>query len=423
MDYKKTEIKKGINLHVINIDKFKTNLISIFFTTELNRQNITKNALISLILRRGSKNMTTQEQISKELEELYGASFDCGLDKTGENQVLKFYIETINNKFLPQNSENMWKESIGKIMELTLNPYIVDNKFNEKYLEQEKKTLRQLIEGKKDQKARYAIERCTEEMYKNKNIGLYKYGYIEELEEINAKSLYEYYKKLIQECKIDIFISGDIENSIENIVLENENIKNLNSRYPQYHEIKLARINIPEKENVVIEEMEVNQGKLVLGLDIDIHEEVAKYEVMVYNNILGGSANSKMFQNVREKAHLAYVASSMYVRHTNNIYINCGIEIDNYEKALNLIKEQLKQIENGDFSEGDLADSKKGIVEMIKTIYDEQDSQITYYFGQELAKNHISINEYIDQINKVSKEDILNIAKLIHVNTIYFLRN
>ena len=73
MDYKKIIVKNGITLHEINTNKFKTNLIAIFLTTELNRQNVTKNALISSILRRGTKNLNTQEEISKKLEEMYGA--------------------------------------------------------------------------------------------------------------------------------------------------------------------------------------------------------------------------------------------------------------------------------------------------------------------------------------------------------------
>ena len=107
MKCKQTELKKGIRLHTIYTDKFKTNLIAIFMTTKLNRENVTKNAVISAILRRGSKNMPTQEEISKQMEEMYGASFDCGLDKTGDNQVLKFYLETINDNYLPQKEEDI----------------------------------------------------------------------------------------------------------------------------------------------------------------------------------------------------------------------------------------------------------------------------------------------------------------------------
>ena len=99
MNYTKKEIKKGIKLHILNTDKFKTNLVAIFLTTKLERETVTANALISAVLRRGTNNMKTQEEISKQLEELYGASFDCGIDKTGDNQVLKFYIESVNDAF------------------------------------------------------------------------------------------------------------------------------------------------------------------------------------------------------------------------------------------------------------------------------------------------------------------------------------
>ena len=102
MQYKENEIKKGIKLHEIQTDKFKTNLIAVFLSMPITKENVTKNSLLSAVLRRGSKNMPTQEKISQELEEMYGASFDCGLDKTGDNHILKFYLEAINDNFLPQ---------------------------------------------------------------------------------------------------------------------------------------------------------------------------------------------------------------------------------------------------------------------------------------------------------------------------------
>ena len=129
MEYKQTELKKGIKFHTIHTDKFKTNLISIFITTKLNRENVTKNAVVSAVLRRGSKTMPSQEEISMKMEELYGASFDCGLDKTGDNQVLKFYLETVNDNFLPQNGEDMLKVSLEKLLEIVFNPYIENESF------------------------------------------------------------------------------------------------------------------------------------------------------------------------------------------------------------------------------------------------------------------------------------------------------
>lgn len=423
MEYKENEIKQGIKLHTINNNKFKTNLIAVFLTTDLNRENVTKNALISSVLRRGSKNMPSQEEISKQMESMYGADFDCGLDKTGDNQVLKFYIEVINDNFLPQKGEDMLKTAIQKLLEIVFNPYIEKDSFKQQYIEQEKNNIKQKIEGKIDNKAKYALDRCIEEMYPDSPFGLYKFGYIEDLEGVNGKDLYSYYKELINSCKIDIFVSGNIKEETEKIVEENENIQKLQERNPKYKIPTIEKKENKEKENIVTESMEVTQGKLVLGLDVDIDEEERRYDTLIYNSILGGTANSKMFQNVREKAHLAYVASSSYLRYKNNIFVNCGIEIANYEKALELIEEQIKDMKKGEFTQEDIENAKKGIIATIKTIDDEQDTEINYYFGQELTQSKVSLEEYKNKIDSVGKEDIIAIANKVRVNTVYFLKD
>lgn len=422
MEYKKTEIKKGINLHTIQTDKFKTNLIAIMLTTKLNKENVTKNALIPAILRRGTKELSTQEEINKKLEEMYGASLDCGLDKTGDNQVLKFYIETVNDTFLPQDAENMLKTSLEMICEFVFDPYLENDSFKKEYVEQEKENLKQIIDGKIDNKARYSLDRCISEMYKNQPFGLYKYGYVEDMKSFNEKSLYEYYTKLIQGCKIDIFVSGILDEKIEDIIKENKNIVKLQGREPEYNrqEIKAKK---SEKENIAQESMDVTQGKLVIGIDLDVDNEDFRYNVMIYNSILGGSANSKLFQNVREKASLAYTASSSYYRFKNNIFINCGIEIQNYDKALEIIKKQIEDMKKGDFTEEEVEDAKQGIIASIKTIDDEQDTEITYFFGQELSNNKCDIEQYISKISEVTKDDVIDIANKVSINTVYFLKN
>lgn len=423
MNCKETEIKKGIKMHCIKTDKFKTNLIAVFLTTKLNRENVTKNALVSTVLRRGSKNMQTQEDISKQMEEMYGASFDCGLDKTGDNQVLKFYIEVLNDNFLPRTNEDLLESAVKNMLEIVFDPYTENESFKEEYVEQEKNNIQKIIEGKIDNKARYALDRCIEEMYKDQPFGLYKFGYIEDLKNLNGKNLYEYYKKLIDECKIDIFVSGNIDDEIEKKISENENIQKLVSREANYVQPMIANKEIKDKENIVTESMEVTQGKLVLGLDVDIDKEDLKYDTLIYNSLLGGTATSKMFQNVREKAHLAYVASSSYLRNKNNIFINCGIDIPNYEKALELIREQIEDMKKGDFTEEEIQNAKKGIIATIKTIENEQDTEVSYYFGQELSNQKVSVKEYIEKIEKVNKKNIIDIANKITINTIYFLKD
>lgn len=422
MQYRKKEIKKGVQLHLIKTDKFKTNLIAVFLTLPITKENVTKNSLLSAVLRRGSKNMPTSMQISQEMEEMYGASFDNGLDKTGDNHILKFYLESINDNFLPQQDENMLKTSIEKLLEVVFNPLVEDGKFKEEYVKQEKENIKRIIEGKPDNKARYAFDRCIEEMYQNQPYGLYKYGYIEDLEQIDAETLYKHYEQIKSECKIDIFVSGNIDEEAVKLVEENENVKNLEERDAKY--ILNAMEQKPEvQEKEKVEEMDVTQGKVVIGLDLHLENEEQKYDTLVYNAILGGTANSKMFQEVREKASLAYTAGSNYVRYKNNIFIKCGIEIKNYEKAIEIIRKQLEDMKNGVFTDEDIENAKKGIISTIKSIDDEQDTQITYFFGQELTNDRISVDDYIKKVEKVNKEDIVKIANSITINTIYFLKN
>ena len=422
MEYKQCEIKKGIKLHTIKTDKFKTNLIAVFLSKKLERENVTKNALIPAILRRGSKTLKTQEEISKTLEEMYGASFDCGIDKTGDNQVIRFYIETVNDNYLPKKENNLEK-SIQTLLEIVFNPYEENGKFKKDYINQEKENMKKRIESRKDNKARYSLDRCIEEMYKDKPYGLYKFGYSKDLEKIDEENLYSYYKDLINTCKIDIFVSGPIDENIIKILKEDKILNSLNEREAEYNKLELEQKKKIEKENIVIEKMEVTQGKLLVGLDVDINDNKSKAIAMVYNNILGGSANSKMFQNVREKAHLAYVANSMYYKYKGNIIVNSGIEISNYEKALELIKKQIEDMKKGEFTKEEVENAKKGIISAIKTINDEQDSIIIYYFGQELTNTNVSVEQYMDEILSVSYEDVKNIAKKVYINTIYFLRD
>jgi len=420
--YRNIDIKQGIKLHTINTNKFKTNLIAVMLTTKLDRNNITKNALIPAVLRRGTAKLNTQEEINKKLEEMYGASFDCGLDKTGDNQVLKFYIESVNDEFLPQEAENMLKTSLENIFEIIFNPYLENERFKKEYVEQEKENLKHIIEAKIDNKARYALDRCIEEMYKEQPYGLYKYGYIEDLQDINEENLYDHYKNLINQCKIDIFVSGIVDDNIESTIKEDENIKKLQDREPQYNEAMLVSKKV-DKENIVEESMDVNQGKLVIGLDLDLEDKDLKYDVIIYNNLLGGSANSKLFQNVREKASLAYTAGSTYYKNKNNIFINCGIEIENFDKCLEIVKKQIEDMKNGDFTDEEVENAKQGVIATIKTVDDEQDTEITYLFGQELSNDRLDLEQYMDRVSKVDKNKVIEIAKKVSINTIYFLKN
>ena len=281
----------------------------------------------------------------------------------------------------------------------------------------------QSINGKIDNKASYAMERCIEEMYKNQPFALYKFGYIDDLDVLNGTNLYEYYNQLIQNCKIDIFVSGIVDDSVYDKIIDNAKIELLKPRVPDFVMPSLA-VTANNNGQVVTESMDITQGKLVLSLNVALDSEDQQYDVMIYNSILGGTASSKLFQNVREKASLAYSAGSNFMRAKNTIFIRCGIEIKNYEMALDIIRQQLVQMVDGDFSDQDVAVAKKSLVDSIRTIDDEQDTEVLYLFGQEFSGGFMDFSEYIDRVSRVTRGDVLAVAKKIgtDMDTIFFLK-
>ena len=413
------QIKEGINLHLIKTDKFKTNLIAVFITFPLERKTVTLDSMIPAILRRGTENLNSQEEIEKHLEELYGASFDLGIEKIGDNHVMKFYLESISDEFLPQK-EDIMNKSAKTLFDIILNPLTENGKFNQEYVDSEKRNLKQLIESKIDNKATYALEKTVEAMYKDKPYGLYKYGYVEDLENMQNEDIYRRYQEIINQGKIDIYVSGIYDQKqMEEMVSEK-----LNSRTPKYI-VNNETTEEKQKQEIkeIEEKLDVAQGKLVLGLDVLKNEPNSRFAICLYNVILGESANSKLFQNVREKASLAYTAGSSYIRQKANIFIRAGIEIENKDKALEITKQQLEAMKQGDFTDEDIDNAKKYMINGIKSVKEGQDTEITYYMGQELSGLNTSLEEYQKQIEAVTKDDIIEVANKVEINTIYFLRN
>ena len=253
------------------------------------------------------------------------------------------------------------------------------------------------------------------DLWKSKEYNISTINAINDLESLNI---------LIKNAKIDIFVSGNLEDDIINEIKENEIINNLNERTAIFN---ITKKDLDKKklssEKIINESMQITQGKLIIGMDVLNNKKEDKYAISVYNVILGGSANSKMFQNVREKASLAYTVGSNYLKQKGNIFIKCGIDISNYKKALELIRVQLDEMKQGKFEETDIENAKLLISSTVGSIPESQDSEIMYYYVEELSEEFVSIEDYIKNIEEVSKDEILNIANNMQINTIYFLKD
>lgn len=394
----------------IETKKFKTNVYALYLTMPLTKENVTYNALIPTVLKRGCKKYNNQLEISKKLEEMYDATFGIGITKVGNNEVLKFYLESLNNNYLP-NNEDLSKTSIEMLLNIVMKPYLVNGKFDDDYVEQEKENLKKVIESRKDNKDTYATNRLLEEMFKEEPYGLYKFGNIDEIDNITSKKLYEKYKELIKNSEKYLYIVGDVENlNIESYNIDEKEIT-ISKEFP---------VKISEKENIVKEQMDVTQGKLVIGLNTPNNKQEV---IALYNTILGKGANSKLFLNVREKEGLAYSAGSTYLKRNNAIIISTGIEVSKYNKAVEVIKNQLKDMENGNITEKEMKDAKQFINAGLNLINESSENMIEYRFDKDLYNEEIDIEKYRKKIEEIKKEDIVKVAKQIKIDTIYFLGN
>ena len=394
----------------IETKKFKTNVYALYLTIPLTKENVTYNALIPTVLKRGCKKYNNQLEISKKLEEMYDATFGIGITKVGNNEVLKFYLESLNNNYLP-NNEDLSKTSIEMLLNIVMKPYLVNGKFDDDYVEQEKKNLKKVIESRKDNKDTYATNRLLEEMFKEEPYGLYKFGNIDEIDNITSKKLYEKYKELIKNSEKYLYIVGDVKNlNIESYNIDEKEIT-ISKEFP---------VKISKKENIVKEQMDVAQGKLVIGLNTPNNKQEV---IALYNTILGKGANSKLFLNVREKEGLAYSAGSTYLKRNNAIIISTGIEVSKYNKAVEVIKKQLKDMEDGNITEKEMKDAKQFINAGLNLINESSENMIEYRFDKDLYNEEIDIEKYRKKIEEIKKEDIVKVAKQIKIDTIYFLGN
>ncbi len=404
-----------MEINKIKSRKFVTNAIAIYLTTKLDKETITMNALIPEILKRGSENYKTQLEISKKLEDMYGATFNFSREKVGNFFVMKFYINILENRYLPEE-KNLAQEGINLLADIIFNPLKEDGVFNATYVQQEKENRKKEIESRKDDKDAYAYSRALEELMGDNPYGSFIYGDVEHLEKIDNKNLYEYYQKLLKECKIDIFVDGfDVDEiTLPEIMKEygNPEFKQLSD------EVKNKLLNEVKEPKKVVDKLDVTQGKIDIGLRVSDED---KYAILVYNQILGGDANSKLFQNVREKNGLAYTVRSTYSKYNNFIMIRTGIQLENFDKCLKVIEEQLADLQNGKITEKEITDAKECLYAALREVDESQLATINFEYSKSTLADGDSIEEKEKKIKAVTIDDVIRVAKGVSVNLIYYL--
>lgn len=414
---KTLEIGKNVKLTLIPESKFKTNLISVYIQRKLDRNEVTKNALLPGILKSGCNKYKTLGQLTDREEELYGSYLHAGASKRGESQVLGFSILSVNEKYL---DEKILGQCIEFLNEIINNPLVIDGGFNEEYLNIEKEILKDSIMSIINDKGNYAMKRTNEIMFEGEPYSINGKGYIEDLDTIDRVSLYEHYKEVLKTSPIEIMIEGEFEESEvvelikEKFQFDRGNIIDI-PKEEYYKEV--------DKVKEVKENMDIAQGKLVMGYrcNVDYLDEEKYYSLILGSRILGGGADSKLFINVREKESLCYTIYSTIQKSKSTMMVCSGIEAQNYEKTVNLVKEQVQKLKDGDITESEISNAKIAFINSLNSLNDEIGRISDFYFSQSISKNKSDLDQIKNMINKSTKEDIVEAVKNIELDTIYFL--
>ncbi|MBY0598291.1 EF-P 5-aminopentanol modification-associated protein YfmF [Bacillus bingmayongensis] len=406
----------GLRVHMIPTDKYKTNTFVFRFKAPLNEETVTERALLPYVLQSATEKLPSVIRLRQYLEELYGSSLAVDVSKKGEEHIISIYVDIANETYL-QDAPPLFEKALSMLSDIVLHPATEGSGFLQSIVESEKRALVQRIEATYDDKMRYANERLIEEMCKVEPYRLSANGQKERVASITNETLYRYYQKVLAEDEMDLYIIGDIAEEAIGLVGKYFSIA---PRTAKEKNVILHKRNNEEQE--IVEKQELKQSKLNIGYRTYItYRDEDYFALQLFNGLFGGFSHSKLFVNVREKNSLAYYAASRFESHKGLLFVMSGIEAKNYEKAVEIIKEQMKAMQSGDFSEEEIHQTKSVIQNQILEAIDTPRGFVEMLYHGVIAERTRPVEEWLTGIERVTKEEIVKVANSIELDTIYFL--
>lgn len=409
-------------IYVNGSNKFKSTLVSINYLLDVNKEEISYFSVLASLLGKYTKRFKSPKEIEKHLMGLYNAIFDINTQKVGDLYNIEFRIEFVNKRFLPDNVD-LFDDCLEFLKEVIYNPNL---EFEECALEREKKAILDKINQRKDDKLYYGMIKSEEMIFENEVAGMYVYGDENVVKNIDASIIKKSYEKLINDSAIQVVITGnleeytDVEKKVENVFGQK-----LDSKYKiedlivNKNDNKMAKTIVRES----VEEIESTQSVLALALRVVNPSEEDYYVLTLYNAILGGTPSSKLFQNFREKESLAYMVNSRYYRFKSVIIISSAISRKNYEKAISVIKKQIKDIEEGNISKEEFEASKQSVLSNITQWMDSKISMSKLFYSNliHFKSCSVTLNDMYEKFKNINVDDIARIAKKIKLEEIILL--
>lgn len=408
---------QGYTLHVIPTKKFKTTMISLRLQSPLQKETTTLRTLLTFILASATKKYPSQKDLAIYLDENYGARLSCHIATKGMSQVINVNTSFINENYLPTGDTLLIKQ-IQLLSDLFFDPLVKNQAFDDEIVTLKKKELKERLKVNKDDKFSYSLDKLFEYMGHDQVLGIPSTGYEEKIDQITPSDLYQYFLKCIQEDEKHLYIVGDVDENVVSLFNQYLKFPTCTIHYPSAYTFVSPRNDIIE----VIEQQDITQSKLNLGYTIDCdfcHQN--HYAFTVFNAIFGGFSQSRLFKIVREKNSLCYYISSSYDAFNGIMIVNAGIEAHDYDKARQLIDEQLKDIQQGHVDDNEIDIAKMMLQNALIKTNDEAGNMIALAYNRDITLKSESNQEYIEKLLNVKKKDIVDVAQKVHLDTIFFL--
>ena len=412
-------VAPGVNFNVIKDGRFKTGRASVALFRPLDDAQVCANAVLPFLLSKSCSKYKDFTSIHRYLDELYGASVGADVSKLGEIQVL-----SISSSFLADDyalSKEKISEKITNLLcEMLFDPIIVNGAFSTELLDQEKRQLVDLIESEFNDKRIYSKNKCQELMCEGERFGINKYGTKSGVEGLSEPEVFEIWKENLKSSRIELTLLGNVKDHQFALDAFRNKFK------------ELERTNIKECKTEIIREcksvrnfaenISLSQSKLVMGFRTGIAGKDKNTMAMrLAVAIFGATPHCKLFLNVREKYSLCYYCSAKYDRHKGIMLVESGVESKNIERAKEEILNQLNDVKKGNFTDDDINNIKRSLSNMYRTIGDYLSSIESFYVSQIFDENKLSTDEFIEKLDKVTKEEIVDAANKIYLDTVYTL--
>lgn len=415
---KTIQLQPGIFLRCCTDTRFKTGSLSLQLVRPMCREEAAANALISAVLLRGTRNHPDIRDITLHLDDLYGATVGSLVRRVGDYQTTGFYCSFTEDRYALDGDEIL-RPTVEFLQELLLMPRLENGVFCESFVEGEKRNMLAAIEAQKNDKRVYAASQLMKYMCARDSTGISRLGEPEDVRKLEPVGLYRHYEKILQESRIDLFYVGSQDAQTMGQLLA-----------PMFEKIHRNYIPLAPQapfcdggDTRNVEQMDVTQAKLQMGFVTPSSIGTPDFvSFQVLNMVFGGGMTSKLFMNVREKMSLCYDIGSAYQGGKGILTVGAGMDSRMAETVEKEILNQLECCRRGEITPQELQSAKEALISSLLSIPDSPSAIENYYATGALSGLQLSIPQYMEQVQQVTLEKLVEVARKIRLHSVFLLK-